>query len=82
MIKLFRFTDRATGEERGICYKNTSIPFTVNPDWSYEEIQEKDKQHYIDLQRQQWEAKKPTEKEHILKVLGLTEVQLEKIKKL
>lgn len=52
---LWHYTDKATGEERGICYSAEPIN---NPDWNSEQITEGQKQGFIDLQKQQQEAKK------------------------
>lgn len=58
-VKLFRYTDKATGDERGICYSDKDgNPAIVNPDWDMEIIEEKDKKTYIKLYNKQIQAKR------------------------
>ena len=62
MTKLFRYTDKLTGEERGILYNKEDV--IQNPDWNCEEIEEKDKASYISEHQKQIEKKqKEIEKE-------------------
>lgn len=75
---LYRYTDKVTGDERGVSYSDQPI---VNPQWNSEIITEKDKKKYIDKQNQQTEkinsdaAKKADRKKkkasNKLKQLGL-----------
>ena len=51
MVKLFRYTDKATGKECGISYSDKDGNGIVNPGWDCVEIEEKDKQQYLDLQK-------------------------------
>jgi Holliday junction resolvasome RuvABC DNA-binding subunit len=58
-VKLYRYTEKASGDEAGIAYSKDPI---VNAKWNYEVISEKDKQTYIALKEQQ-EAKKQSAQE-------------------
>lgn len=57
-VKLWRFTDKISGEERGISYsdKNGNPPIN-NSDWNAEEISENEKEHYANFYRQQLKDK-------------------------
>lgn len=55
--RLFRYTHKASGDEMGICYSDKDGNPINNPEWNVIEIQEKDKQTYIDLQKSQQAAK-------------------------
>lgn len=53
-VVLWRFTDKVSGEERGICYSDMYGNNPINnPDWNSEVISENDKSKYIDLQVKQ-----------------------------
>jgi len=56
-VCLWRYTDKITGEERGICYSDKDGNPQVNKDWNVIEITEGEQQQYIDLKKQQQEAK-------------------------
>ena len=68
--ELWHYTDKVTGEEKGICYSDSPID---NPNWKSEVISEDQKQQYIDLQKEQID-KKP-------KVKSDTEKRLEALEK-
>ena len=57
-VKLYRYSDIATGEERGVCYSdkdgNSSI---TNPNWNSEVIPENKKEHYIAIHNVQMKQK-------------------------
>lgn len=53
-IKLWRYTDKLTGEERGLAYSENSAS---NPEWNSEVIPESKKKECMDLYKQQQDAK-------------------------
>jgi hypothetical protein len=53
-VLLYRYTDKATGEERGVAYGITPDP---KPEWNYQIIQEDEKLKYIELQEKQLKDK-------------------------
>lgn len=62
-VVLYRYTDKATGDERGICYssKNGTAPI-ANKDWDKEVISESQKAYYVNKHKQQVAAKKAANK--------------------
>ena len=88
--KLYHYTDKLTGDEKGVCYSGRDgTPAITNPDWNMEEIAEKDKEHYIKLQEKQLKQKqqdaenilnqKKNKAKLKLKTLGLTDEEIEGI---
>ena len=57
MVRLYRYTDKVTGRERGICYSEIPI---VNSDWNYSVIQESEKGVYIELMKEQMDEERNT----------------------
>lgn len=51
-MPLWRYSDKDTGNERGLCYSEIPVD---NPNWNYEQIPESKKKYYIDL----WNAQQP-----------------------
>lgn len=51
-VKLYRYTDKVSGDERGVAYSEVPVS---NPLWNAEAISEKDKQQYINKQKQQFD---------------------------
>ena len=89
-VVLFRYTDRLTGDERGINYSDKDGNSTVkNPDWLAREILEEDKPYYMDLHKQQIQGRKnqlrgnrelkKNKVRNKLKSLGFTEEEIEVI---
>lgn len=63
--KLYHYTDKATGEERGICYSDKDGNPQDNPLWNHEEIFGDLKDYYIKLQREQIDSK-PKSKDKVM----------------
>lgn len=84
MAKLIRFFDTITKEERGITYIGDNAVPVHDKEWSYEVIDENQKMDLIELHRQQVAAKTiiKTQKEIILEAIGLTNADIEQIKKI
>jgi hypothetical protein len=57
-VKLYRYVDKVTNKEAGICYSDKDGNPINNPNWDAYEIQESEKQTYIDKQHQEQEAEK------------------------
>jgi len=72
--KLFRFTDKVNGDERGITY---SVRVPSNENYDVEEIGEDKKQFYLDLLRQQEKAKQEALEADRKKTRKTTFVKLE-----
>lgn len=80
----YRYTDKATGEERGVCYsdENGNQPIN-NPDWNVETISEKDRAFYISKQKKQLDDKLKAQKDikkdikTKLKALGLSQEEVD-----
>jgi len=63
---LHRYTDIATGEERGICYSSKdNIPAISNPDWTVEVIEESQKEFYMNEHRKQIKAREKVIKDNL-----------------
>ncbi len=61
---LFRYFDKATGEERGICYgNNPDSPPVNNPDWEAEIIDGTLKKYYMNEHKKQLKVKDNARKE-------------------
>jgi hypothetical protein len=56
-VVLYRYTDKATGDEMGICYGHEGNPPVTNPDWDVEVIDETLKKHYMTEHRRQIDKK-------------------------
>ena len=52
--KLWRYSDKITGDEKGVCYSEKAID---NPSWNSQVIKEDQKDYYIKLKNQQDKAK-------------------------
>jgi len=72
-VKLFRYVDKISGDEQGICYSDKDGNPQANPSWNAIEISEKDKQKYIDLKISQYKSK-PVSKTPL-------EIKVEKLEK-
>ena len=85
---LHRYTDKATGDERGVCYSDKDGNAAIsNPDWDVEVIPESRKHHYMVEQRKQIKAQLKAEKDALkakrkdiknkLKGLGLSQSEVD-----
>lgn len=87
-VVLYRYTDKVTGDEMGMCYSDVNGNSPINnPDWNAEVINEKDKKYYIGEQRKQIKARRKAEKDALkatrkdikdkLKAQGLTQQEVD-----
>jgi len=58
-VVTYRYTDKITGDEKGLCYSGIdgSSPLN-NPDWNAEVIENKDRAKYVILHKEQRKARK------------------------
>lgn len=56
-VVLYRYTDKATGEERGVCYSDKDGNSIVNPLWIATVITEDKKEYFIKEHEKQIKAK-------------------------
>jgi len=80
-VKLFRYVDKLTGDEMGICYSDKDGNPQVNKDWQAIEITENDKEAVIALQKAQIAAK-PVVKSDIEVRLEAAEEKIKVMEKL
>ena len=59
-VKLYRYFDKSSGEERGVSYSDKDGNPRNNSEWDYEEISEDKKEFYIKKQEQEIKSKPRT----------------------
>ena len=62
-VVLYRYTDKASGEERGLCYGNEGAPPVENPEWDVEIINEEMEKFYIAKHKSERDKKEKKIKE-------------------